>query len=219
LNDLSEHRMPATRTVLIDTFIDLLVRSLGGIRPSIPLYDTDLHRAYKQRDYTEMVRLIRDTLSLDLRIRVGLVNRTTRDAPAWIEMPGAMPQYGTAEFRETQVTVYIQKSFLRDAGYKQVVMMIAHELSHVVLSSIHHPLQHEEVAVDLTAMLLGFREFYRRGVEYQPILERIVLIVVAIFLRVWISRTRTVGYLTPQEVRYAGQVMDAKLSERNGAFR
>jgi hypothetical protein len=203
--------MPKNRTAMIDLFIDLLVPSLGGIRPSIPIYESALHGAYKDRDYTEMVRLIRDTLRLDLRVRVGLVNHTTREEPAWIEMPSVMPRYGTAEFKQTLVTVYIQKSFLKDAGYKQVVIIIAHELSHVVLSSIQHPLQHEEVAVDLTAMLLGFRDFYRLGVEYQPILETIMLILVAIVLRIVITRKRNLGYLTPHEVRYAGRVMDARL--------
>jgi len=43
---------------------------------------------------------------------------------------------------------------------------IAHELSHIVLSEIGHPLADSEEAVDLTAMLLGYRDIYVATAKY-----------------------------------------------------
>jgi hypothetical protein len=55
------------------------------------------------------------------------------------------------------------EEFARTTPYKQFAMIVAHELSHVVLDAIDHPLRKEEKAVDLTAMLLGFSYLYRTG--------------------------------------------------------
>ena len=62
--------------------------------------------------------------------------------------------------------MFIKKSFLDEDRFEQVVMAIAHELSHIVLHGLNHPLRECEVAVDLTAMILGYRDFYLDGCEY-----------------------------------------------------
>ena len=83
--------------------------------------------------------------------------------PAWVSLPENMPFYGTPESKKLTLRMFIRKSFLAQSSYAQAAIAIAHELSHVVLDSIRHPLRREEKAVDLTAMLLGFSELYRRG--------------------------------------------------------
>jgi hypothetical protein len=53
----------------------------------------------------------------------------------------------------------VRRDLLETKPFGWVVAGFAHELSHVVLFSIGHPLQHEEKAVDLTAMILGYPTF------------------------------------------------------------
>jgi hypothetical protein len=75
----------------------------------------------------------------------------------WIELPEPMPVFGTAEFNETKVIVNARRDILETRPFAWVVAGFAHELSHVVLFSIGHRLQHDEKAVDLTAMILGYQ--------------------------------------------------------------
>jgi hypothetical protein len=78
-----------------------------------------------------------------------------------------MPAYGTNAFKELRLDLYLRRSFLLQSSYDEIAIAIAHELSHVALDSIHHPLRGCEKAVDLTAMLLGFRRLYLTGSEKQ----------------------------------------------------
>src|SRR5438045_1253669 len=84
--------------------------------------------------------------------------------------------------------MFIRRSFAEARSYNEFAMTVAHELSHIVLDSIHHPLRTEEKAVDLTAMILGFSYLYRRGahtVELVCLHERV---------------KRSLGYLSEPEV-------------------
>lgn len=155
-------------------------------------------------------------MKLDLRIRVGLVNEGGPEgAPAWVSAPKPMPRFGTAEFKKTLVTVLLRKSFIRSHIFEQVAIVIAHELAHVVLFGISHQLQETEEAVDLTAMLLGYGDLYVAGsfVEVVPIgfWPRFGLFVEKNFERIERRTYRTLGYLTPEEVRYAAVVLGKPL--------
>ena len=77
----------------------------------------------------------------------------------WIELPERMPTVGTAEFNRTSVTVNVRRDILKTKPFSWVVAGFAHELSHVVLSSVGHRLQHDEKAVELTAMILGYQRY------------------------------------------------------------
>jgi hypothetical protein len=173
----------------INSYLALLHGSLGGSRASVsPIKLRELH---DRHDYTGMVKLIRDGMGLDLRVRVALVNHGgPNGAPAWIKRPDPFPRNGTPEFKRTVVTVHLRKAFLLKYKFEHVVMAIAHELSHVVLFRIGHPLEKVEEAVDLTAMLMGYSEFYFNGFE---------------LLRT--ERLGTLGYLTGDEIRYAAGVL------------
>jgi hypothetical protein len=109
-------------------------------------------------------------------------------------MLAKMPPYGSKEFREMRVDMYLRRSFLEESEYDHIAIVIAHELSHLILNSIAHPLQYCEKAVDLTAMLLGFRHLYISGSQKEHHLWRSMEIC-------------QIGYLTPQEVRRANQVI------------
>lgn len=143
----------------IRNWVQSLLRSFE--RPCRPVDPEPLMALHSQRRYVDMVGTIRNLLNLSIRIRVGLVNSGgPADAPAWIRSQAPLPPYGTQAFSQAITTVYIRREFLAVAPFCNVVMAMSHELSHVVLDSIRHPLRQQEEAVDLTAMLLGFREFY-----------------------------------------------------------
>jgi hypothetical protein len=145
-----------------------------------------------------MVRLIRRTMNLDVKLMVAWVNsggpKGSEQAPAWVQMPERMPFYGTPEFKKLTLKVFVRKSFLEHNSYAHATIAIAHELSHVVLDSIRHPLRKEEKAVDLTAMLLGFSYLYRRA---------------AIKKTVFHNRTevRRLGYLSEPELDTACRIL------------
>jgi hypothetical protein len=168
-----------------------------------PVRRAPLLALYHARDYPGMVRSISNDLTLqDLRIRVGVVKSGgLSNAPAWIELPEKMPAYGSPEFKGMRVTVYLRRSFLEDSTFEAVVMAIAHELSHVVLDAIRHGLRTEEPAVDLTAMMLGYSDFYRIGCKYSKVHHS------SFWERSYRVETRTLGYLTPQEVEYAAKIL------------
>ena len=109
-----------------------------------------------------------------------------------------MPLMGTPEFERSLATIFLSKAFLAKASFEQVVMAIAHEMSHIVLSGLQHPLQSEETAVDLTAMLLGFRDFYIEGCETTTVKRR---------LYGYTTQTHYLGYLTREEIDRAGHAL------------
>ena len=189
------------RTHMIQSYLGQLRDAFGNTRQ--PVAKDQLRTLYAAQDYTGMVRIVRDSMRLDLRIRVGLVNEGgPSGAPAWVSRPKPMPRYGSTEFTQTLVTVFLRKSFLQGRNFEQVVMAIAHELSHIVLDGIGHALRECEEAVDLTAMLLGYRDVYVDGSEYLEIRSS--------------SEKRTfqsLGYLTPEEVRYAAVILGKPLED------
>jgi hypothetical protein len=201
------------RTEMIQSHIAQLRSALQGIAP---VAEAPLRALFKQQDYAGMVKMIRDGMHLDLRIRVGFVNAGGHTgAPAWVSVPKPMPRLGTAQFRETLVTVFLRKSFVHTHKFEEVAIAIAHELAHVVLFGIGHPLQEQEEAVDLAAMLLGYRDLYVAGsfVEVAPasLWGRIGLFMEQRLHGIERRSYRTLGYLTPEEVRYAAIVMGKPL--------
>lgn len=154
----------AVRKEMIVSHIVQLFNSFGDIHP--PIDSAKLLSTYQKNGLSGLIRHIQSTLLLNIKIRIGLVNKDSsplKNRVAWINMPVPMPLYGTRDLSETVVTLYIKKSFLKSAMFESIVASVAHELSHVLLHIINHPLKESEEATDLTAMLLGYREFIFLG--------------------------------------------------------
>lgn len=129
-----------------------------------------LRALFDAKRFTDLAGEIKTQMHLDMGLKIGYVNSGGKESnPAWIAIPQRMPPYGTEAFRRLVITIFIRKSFLKKARFETVVKVIAHELSHVVLAALNHPLQTEERAVDATAMVLGFAEYYERGAEQTTI--------------------------------------------------
>jgi hypothetical protein len=198
----------------IRSYIEQLRFSLGNGRPTVSR--KQLRSFFAAKDYAGMVKFIRDSMNLDVRLRLGVANGGgPPNAIAWIPLPPRLPSFGSREFRAWKFTVFIRKSFLDEGRFEQVVMAIAHELSHVVLHGLNHPLRECEVAVDLTAMLLGYRDFYLDGCEYletRPIefWPRFQHELRHAFRRTSKPRlVKSISYLKPEEVAYAAYHLGA----------
>jgi hypothetical protein len=184
----------------IKKYLSQLRQVLPNVQPVSTAKLKSLKSLHKARDYEGMVRLIRQSMNMQVRLTVGWVNsgghktKDGREAPAWIELPQRMPPYGTAAFHDLKLRMYLRKSFLAQSTFDEATVAIAHELSHVVLESIGHPLREEEKAVDLTAMLLGFRLLYKtacyRELHYQGGMTQ-----------------KWFGYLNPKEVNAANWII------------
>lgn len=205
------------RTDMIVSYIRSLSSSLG-IRPVVD--EEPLYALYEQQDFVGLVRSIRLSMRLDIRTKIGFVNSGgPQNAPAWIAMPTTMALYGSPYFSRTVITVYLRKNFLATERFETIVLAIAHEFSHVVLHALHHPLKHEETAVDLAAMILGYRDFYRKGCAVTQHLEeppphhhsafgRIRNALAKPTPRRVLVQTSSFGYLTRAEVAYAAIFID-----------
>jgi hypothetical protein len=122
-----------------------------------------IKRLHNRRDFGGIVRLIRETMNVGVSLTLHWTSGPPphEKAKAWIKIPPDMPYYGTPEFKALKMDMFILKSFRDKSAWDEFAIVVAHELSHVILDSIAHQLRDEEKAVDLTAMLLGFSYLYR----------------------------------------------------------
>ncbi len=172
------------RKDMLEVYIKNLRRSFG-LKPPVP--EENMRRLYDAKDYHGLTGAIMSTMKIDLRVNLGLVNSGGPAAPAWLRRPYPLPPINSSLYRNTVVTIFLRKTFLAEAGFESVVLAISHELSHVILDSEWHELRTKEEAVDLNAMLSGFRDFYMTG-----------------------ARTKgggRIGYLTQDEISYAAWFM------------
>src|SRR5262249_1100621 len=144
-------------TGVVHHYLDQLLRTFGRVVP--PIEPSTLKSLYEGKDYASMLGWIKQSMKLDLRVGLRIVNAAGPSPPMWIETPRPMPAFGTAEFCRTPVVVNARRDLLETRPFTWIVAGFAHELAHVVLFSIDHPLQHQEKAVDLTAMILGYQLF------------------------------------------------------------
>ena len=142
----------------IENYITQLLSSFG--RVTSPINAKVLKELYDRNDFPSMLGWIKNSLRLELRVGLRIVDAGGQSNPMWIEIPRHVPMYGTPEFKRTQIIVNVRKEIIRRSSFDWIVAGFAHELSHVVLSSISHPLQHNEKAVDLTAMIFWIPRIY-----------------------------------------------------------
>lgn len=185
----------------VKAYIDQLRQALPYV-PPIPVQE--IKAMHRKRDLGGVVKLIRNTMNVSVRLAVHWTDQVRGNAPAWVLLPEKMPYYGTPEFAKIRIDMFIRRSFAEARPCNEFAMAVAHEFSHVILDSIHHPLRKEEKAVDLTAMILGFSYLYRRGAHT---VERVGLNRFA---------NRTFGYLSKRELDTACRILvPAKMRVRH----
>jgi hypothetical protein len=174
-------------------YIEEIAASLGGIKK--PADEKILKKLFEEKQYAEMVKMIRDALRLPVRITIGYVNKGgPKNYGAWIFVnTSKVPLYGTKALEEFELKIFIRKKLLKK--FHTLVYAIAHELCHVLLFSIRHKFMYSEQAVDLTTMVSGYDEFYKKGKTYRKN-----------FLN-FLSITET-GYLKEKEIKTACGILD-----------
>ncbi len=202
----------------IRLWVGSLRESFGKPKPSVTI-DT-FQTLFSEGKYTDIVGIVRTDLKLTMRLRVGYVNSGGPEkAPAFIALPVSLPMYGTREFENTTIVVFIKKEFLSRASCGTLVVAIAHELAHIVLNAICHKYKHVEEVVDLTAMWLGYRGLFLEYSTYGHTEETEVISPSSFFeaLKKCVSGKKTVrvtrtwsslGYLTEEELRFAATLME-----------
>ena len=181
------------RKALIDSYIAQLRSDFGPIKP--PVDDDVLKAKFAEHDLFGTLGTMKRMLGIGARVFLGITDeRDSDDAPAWVVMPAPFPRLGTRAYSEAIVRLYIRRAFVATASFEMIVAAFAHELSHVVLDSTENRLRRVEAAVDLTAMLLGFRDFYITGCShFFPTREGMM--------------ECRVSYLSKEEIWYAAQAM------------
>ena len=205
--------------------IDAVAPRVGGVRQKV--YSNRLRMFYARREYAKLVGAVKTEMGLDMRLTLAKVRsggpEKSATWAAWIEMPTSMPPYGSHAFKKLHLTVYLRNEFIKSAPFECVVFTIAHEMAHVVLDSIGHPLCRDERAVDITAMILGFAEFNESMVYQEKSIEAAYVWGAMTWrkrLSLWLQSRRIrwkkndehhrfmkAGYLTQEEVTEAIQLI------------
>jgi hypothetical protein len=188
-------------TILPDFDVKKYLQELRRMLPYVPpISVAALKSLHKAHDYKGMVKLIKRAMNIeDVTFLVVWVPEDAektgkhKDAAAWVNLPNEMPSYGTKAFKELTIKMFFRKSFIEQA-YDEAAVAIAHELSHVVLESIRHPMRRCEKVVDLTAMLLGFRSLYASGSHKEQHFGNTISF-------------RSIGYLRPEEIKHANRFL------------
>jgi hypothetical protein len=118
---------------IVETYLDQLRQALPYVPPISVATERRLEALHQARDYKGMVRLVRSTVNLEVRLVVGWVNSggDNPNAHAWVELPDDMPFHGTEAFRRLKLRMHLRKSFLENSTYDQVAVTVAHELAHI----------------------------------------------------------------------------------------
>jgi hypothetical protein len=180
------------------------LRKLRELLPYVPPVNLgELERLHRAHDHKGIVQLVKRLMNIEaITLKVfwvpdGVVLKGgLKDAPAWVQMPSEMPFYRSKEFKQMTIEIFFRKSFFQQS-YDRAILAVAHELSHVVLESIRHPLRKCEKAVDMTAMLLGFSGLYEVACHKEQRIGNTLSV-------------ETLGYLTREEVRRVNQILAGK---------
>lgn len=187
----------------IEVYTQKLLRFFHAYRREFPLTSThSLMDAWEQEKVAEMVSVLSKHMGIGCDLRLSLVKDdfVGLDAPAWTEVPKYFPFIDTAEYRTTEVTIFVRKSALDTWQFDSLIVALAHELSHIVLESFQQGFEKVEEAVDITAIILGFGRFYIRG-SYVKLLSPIV----ADNGEQWIMEEAQLGYLSREEIRWVAE--------------
>lgn len=194
--------------------LEELKKTFGKPRP--PINPSSLISLCEQKEYGKVVLGVSRSLNLNMPLKIGYVDSGgPKRAVAWVLLPHPMPMYGTENFKNFLITVLIRKTFLKEAPSLSVLFALSHELSHIILEGLRHPLAHMEEAVDLTAMYLGYRNIYKTASEFHPSLSSGPLTIQSIlkvsledlFMFITGSTRVQLGYLKREEYEFAANWM------------
>ncbi len=196
---------------MVDVYLAHLRKTLGGPQTPPSVHMAVLRCFHNDRDYRSMLSCMQRRLKLTLTISTEMHLDEHPGCPAWIILDHPVPMYGTSEFTDSHATLHLRKKMIDPAPCETIIHLLSHELSHIVLFSTDNRLQRSEVAVDLTAMLLGYRGNRASSwSEYHTITRWNKLLR---YLRLPYKTMRNlIGSLSPEETEYAVSAIEEMLS-------
>lgn len=102
-----------------------------------------------------------------IRFQTSGMSRTDKDGrgidaiTAQVFIPHSLPMFGTSKLQGYPIEVRVSEDC--HLYPETFVAIMAHELSHVLLRSLCHPMRESELHTDLVPILLGFRDVVKDG--------------------------------------------------------
>jgi len=124
--------------------------------------------------------------------RTDWTGRGIESITAQVSIPQNLPMFGTSALQGFQIRVRVSENCHECP--ETFVAMMAHELSHVLLASLHHPQENSELHTDLVPIVLGFGDIVRTGRK---------IIQTTTSGNTTTTRTTTHGYLTDSQFDFA----------------
>jgi len=122
---------------------------------------------------------------------------------AQVSPRGSLPMYGSSTLVNFPIDVKISKNITK---YPHTfITLMAHELSHILLQSLQPTEKENEVQVDITPMLLGFKEIMKSGRKITEQVTNYPFIT---------TYTTTYGYLSDEQFNFAYKEIN-KILKRN----
>jgi hypothetical protein len=153
-----------------------------GVKEEVPFHD--LAALLREKNTEGCVQEIATQLALPIRInmlyvpedfrpdstdgfrssslsRTDWTGRGIESITAQVSVPKNLPMFGMSALQGLQIRVRVSENC--HAYPETFVALMAHELSHVLLASLHHPQEDSELHTDLVPIILGFGNIVRTG--------------------------------------------------------
>jgi hypothetical protein len=125
---------------------------------------------------------------------------------AQVLIPGSLPFYGSSTLIGYPINVKVSDNCTEHPVV--FAMIMAHELSHVLLYSLHHPKKENEFYTDLTAIILGFQNIFQNGRKITKTdVEHDFMSTTTI------TQTTTYGYLNDEQFNFACNKVNSILNK------
>jgi len=133
-------------------------------------------------------------------------SRGSEGITAQVSIPGNLPFYGSSTLNGYPINVKISENYTEHPVVFS--MIIAHELSHVLLYSLMHPKKDNEFYTDLLAIMLGFQNIFQNGRKITTREE------IPEFMSTTIMTTTTsYGYLSDEQFNFARDKINSILEK------
>lgn len=164
--------MLSLRLALINKYLKEIDQMIGGVKDAVPCEIMYSHHA--SGDFAQIVSKVCTQMGLHgipMKVRV---HQTPPGVAAYVERHMDVNSNISKVISKSKgATITLSSKMVNTAPADTTIFAIAHELSHVLLDVHQSQIAEFEMAVDLTAMMSGYAEYYLDGREYLVQLRRL----------------------------------------------
>lgn len=128
---------------------------------------------------------------------------------AQVTIPGSLPFYGSSTLIGYPINVKVSDNCTEHPIV--FAMIMAHELSHILLYSLNHPKKENEFYTDLTAIILGFQNIFQDGRKITK-----THVEDSFMGTTTTKQTTTYGYLNDEQFNFAYGKVNSILNKNRG---